>query len=126
MDDLRIPPIQIGQPVFLSLPPMLPAKKFEEIFGVTVKAIEGKIRRDTWKEGREFLRDPDKKIHVILEGYYKWLTKNLPKHLEPGLGQKTESSLLTLGGAANDTDRQLTSSRQSKASMPLRKSEVRL
>ena len=60
---------ELEEPIIvMEIPKTLIAKKFEEVFGVTVRAVEGKILRKTWIEGQEYLRDPDNKIHVIIDG----------------------------------------------------------
>lgn len=41
--------------------------------GYTVKAIERKIERGDWVEGREWIRAPDGRIHVDMVGYHKWV-----------------------------------------------------
>ena len=47
--------------------------KFEELTGYTVKAIESKIDKGIWREGKEFRRAPDGRILVDLEGYQRWV-----------------------------------------------------
>ena len=46
--------------------------KFEAITGYTVEAIQTKIKRGVWLEGREFVRAPDGNILLDLQGYYLW------------------------------------------------------
>jgi hypothetical protein len=46
--------------------------RFEAITGYTVEAIQTKIKRGVWLEGREFVRAPDGNILLDLEGYYLW------------------------------------------------------
>lgn len=41
--------------------------------GYTVKAMERKIERGDWIEGREWLRAPDGRIHIDMVGYHKWV-----------------------------------------------------
>jgi hypothetical protein len=43
------------------------------VTGLTRRAIEGKIARGDWLEGREYLRAPDGRIFVDLRGYEKWV-----------------------------------------------------
>lgn len=45
---------------------------FESISGYTQKAVRRKIDEGVWLEGQEYLRAPDGRILVDLEGYYKW------------------------------------------------------
>ena len=46
--------------------------KFEAMTGYTVEAIQTKIKRGVWLEGREFVHAPDGNILLDLEGYYLW------------------------------------------------------
>jgi hypothetical protein len=48
-------------------------RKFEELTGYTVSAIEHKIERGVWREGREYRMAPDGKRLVDLVGYEKWV-----------------------------------------------------
>jgi len=48
-------------------------KKFEELTGYTVKAVEGKIETGTWREGCEYRRAPDGRVLVDLQGVEKWV-----------------------------------------------------
>src|SRR5688572_8477983 len=43
--------------------------------GYSVKAIEKKIEDDVWAEGAEWVRSPDGRILVDMEGYEKWVAK---------------------------------------------------
>lgn len=43
------------------------------ITGYTVKAMERKIERGDWLEGRVWKRAPDGHILVDVVGYYKWV-----------------------------------------------------
>lgn len=43
------------------------------ITGYTVKAMERKIERGDWREGKEWRRAPDGRIFVDLVGYEKWV-----------------------------------------------------
>ncbi len=90
-------------PTVLEMPKTLPVKRFTEVFGVTARAIEGKINRKTWVTGAEYIKDPDGKIHIIIEGYYKWLSKHQPKQLALGSESNRGPSSSTLGGKINDT-----------------------
>jgi hypothetical protein len=40
--------------------------------GYTVEAIETKIKRGVWLEGKEFIRAPDGAVLVDMEGYERW------------------------------------------------------
>lgn len=44
----------------------------ERLTGYTVKAMERKIERADWVEGKEWRRAPDGHILIDLKGYQKW------------------------------------------------------
>lgn len=54
------------------------------ITGYTVKAIERKIERGDWLEGREWKKAPDGHRLISIEGYRRWV--------EAGPGLKREKS----------------------------------
>lgn len=43
------------------------------ITGYTVKAMQRKIERGDWQEGKLWRRAPDGRIVIDLEGYQKWV-----------------------------------------------------
>ena len=45
---------------------------FESVTGYTEKAVRRKIEDGVWLERREFIRAPDGRILVDMEGYYAW------------------------------------------------------
>lgn len=45
----------------------------EAITGYTVKAIERKIERGDWIEGKVWIRAPDGRILLNIHGYEKWV-----------------------------------------------------
>jgi len=45
----------------------------EAIFGLTRRAIEGKIHRGDWVEGQEYHRAPDGGVWVSVEGVTRWV-----------------------------------------------------
>ena len=47
--------------------------KFAAETGYTAKAIEIKIARGVWIEGRQFRRAPDGRVLVDMQGYEKWV-----------------------------------------------------
>jgi hypothetical protein len=49
-------------------------KLASQLIGLTVKAIESKIARGTWIEGRQFRRQ-DGNIYVDLRGVEQWVEK---------------------------------------------------
>jgi hypothetical protein len=44
-----------------------------QLTGYTVKAMERKIERGDWIEGKVWIRAPDGRIHVDLVGFQKWV-----------------------------------------------------
>lgn len=49
--------------------------KASEITGYTVKAIERKIERGQWVEGREWCKAPDGHRMISVEGYRRWVER---------------------------------------------------
>jgi hypothetical protein len=47
----------------------------EIITGYSVKAMERKIERADWIEGREWIRAPDNRVMLDVLGYEKWAVK---------------------------------------------------
>ena len=47
-------------------------EKAEAETGYTVQAMQTKISRGVWIEGRQWVRAPDNRILIDLEGYEKW------------------------------------------------------
>jgi hypothetical protein len=45
----------------------------QQITGYTVKAMERKIERGDWQEGKLWRRAPDGRILVDLQGYQRWV-----------------------------------------------------
>ena len=45
----------------------------ERITGYTVKAMERKIERGDWIEGKIWIRAPDGRILIDMLGYHKWV-----------------------------------------------------
>jgi len=65
----------------------------EAVTGYTVKAIENKIARGEWRQGREWKYAPDGRIVIDLEGYKKWV-ESQPAGARPRRGR---ASSLTSG-----------------------------
>lgn len=40
--------------------------------GYTIEAIETKVKRGVWLEGKEYIRAPDGSILIDMEGYERW------------------------------------------------------
>lgn len=47
-------------------------KVFEVITGYTEEAVQTKIKRGVWLEGKEYIRAPDGNILINVEGFYRW------------------------------------------------------
>ena len=45
----------------------------EALTGYTVKAMERKIERGGWVEGKVWIRAPDGRIVIDILGYYRWV-----------------------------------------------------
>jgi len=41
--------------------------------GLTVKAIEAKIHRGVWAEGRQFRKAADGRIYIDLQAFQRWV-----------------------------------------------------
>jgi hypothetical protein len=48
-------------------------KKAAELTGLSVKAIRRKREEGIWREGREIVVGPDKRIYVDIEAFQKWV-----------------------------------------------------
>lgn len=44
----------------------------------TPEAIRKKIQRAQWAYGQEYVKDPDGKIHILLDGYNRWVKSANP------------------------------------------------
>lgn len=53
--------------------------KFHELSGYSADAARQKIRRNVWLEGKEYIRAPDNRILMNLEGYEKWVESDAKK-----------------------------------------------
>lgn len=51
--------------------------------GYTKKAVERKIATGVWREGREFVRAPDRRILIDTEAYERWARAATPPTKEP-------------------------------------------
>lgn len=51
-------------------------KKFSQKTGYSENAVRSKIQRGEWLEGVLFIKAPDNRILMNLEGYEKWATTN--------------------------------------------------
>ena len=46
------------------------------LIGYSSAAINKKIERGVWREGAEFFRAPDGRIHIHIEGVHLWILTN--------------------------------------------------
>ncbi len=60
----------------------LPLEKFCALTGYTPGAIRQKICRAEWAEAAEYCKDPAGRIHVILEGYDRWVASGVASRHE--------------------------------------------
>jgi hypothetical protein len=86
----------------ISFVPMiwLPKQEFSKRFGVSIPAIDGKIRDEKWKLGEVIMRDPDGKTHISVIGYQKWVESEWRKseEKEAQFQRIAESSYYSSGG----------------------------
>lgn len=57
----------------------LPKAEFSKRFGVSIRAIDGKINSGKWKVGGVIMRDPDGKTHISVVAYQKWVESEWKK-----------------------------------------------
>jgi hypothetical protein len=55
------------------LPKYLRPAKAAELLGLTLCAVQNKIKGGTWREGKEYRRSPDKRLWINMEGVIKWI-----------------------------------------------------
>ena len=56
----------------MSYADLVTIKKFEELTGYTAKAVERKKYEGVFVEGLVWLRAPDGRTLIIMEGFYNW------------------------------------------------------
>lgn len=54
-------------------PRFVTIKRFAELTGYSGRAVEGKMHRGDWLEGREFRKAPDGRILMDLEAFERWV-----------------------------------------------------
>lgn len=64
---------EIEQPVFVAPARYVLLPVANAITGYSVKAMERKIERGDWPEGKLWRRAPDGRILIDLMGYQKWV-----------------------------------------------------
>lgn len=58
--------------IAMAPPRLMRPPVFEALTGYSVEAVQTKIKRGVWLEGREYIRAPDGNILIDLEGFYRW------------------------------------------------------
>ena len=58
-------------------------KRFSELTGYSARAVEGKLHRGDWLEGREFRKAPDGRILLDMEAYERWVVGQAPAGSDP-------------------------------------------
>jgi hypothetical protein len=53
--------------------------KAAELLGMSKRAVERKIQRGTWREGKEYRRAPDGRLWINMEGVIKWIESRRPR-----------------------------------------------
>ena len=56
------------------MPRYITIKKFSAETGYTEDAVRSKIKRGDWREGKVFIKAPDQRILIDMEGYERWAT----------------------------------------------------
>jgi hypothetical protein len=47
------------------------------VTGLSKRAIEGKIARGDWADGKQYRKGPDGRIYIDLHGYERWVEKGV-------------------------------------------------
>lgn len=63
----------------MSTAPYVLIAKFCELTGYTQRAVELKIERGVWIEGREWIKAPDGHRLISIRGYAQWAEGNQKK-----------------------------------------------
>lgn len=66
---------RVNSPANLRLVRFVTLKQFEALTGYTVDAINSKIKRGDWLEGAVFIKAPDGRNLIDLEGYEEWVVQ---------------------------------------------------
>ena len=66
-------------------------KKFCEQTGYTEKACRGKISRGDWLENRVFIKAPDGRILINLEGFNRWVESGMVTERRKEASSKSSS-----------------------------------
>jgi hypothetical protein len=62
--------------------------KFVDETGYTARAVETKIHRGVWLEGREYRRAPDESTLMDMVGFERWVESGTPASAKPTLVQR--------------------------------------
>jgi hypothetical protein len=54
-------------------PGLVTVRKAAELIGLSEKAIRRKREEGIWREGREIVVGPDKRIYVDIDAFKKWV-----------------------------------------------------
>lgn len=68
--------------------PFVLVEKAAELTGYSRSAIEAKIAKGQWVEGREWVKAPDGRRMVSMKGYEEWVLRGL----DPQSGKRTAGS----------------------------------
>ncbi|WP_445979110.1 excisionase [Stenotrophomonas muris] len=66
---------RVASPAILRPVRFVTLKQFEALTGYTVDAINSKIKRGDWLEGAVFIKAPDGRNLIDLEGYEEWVVQ---------------------------------------------------
>ena len=67
--------IEPSKPVTVTPAPYVLLHLANTLTGYTVKAMQRKIERGGWQEGKVWRRAPDDRIFIDLIGYQKWVER---------------------------------------------------
>lgn len=70
---IQIPPNLKEKPVPVATARYVLPALAQVLTGYTVKAMERKIERGDWAEGKVWVRAPDGRILIDIVGYHKWV-----------------------------------------------------
>jgi len=76
-------------------------RKLAELTGYTPDAIESKIKRRQWVEGKHYILSPDGRVQFSIEAYNAWLQEGCPVELRRA-GKRSD---LRSGSTARDSAR---------------------
>ena len=65
--------------------------------GYSEKAVARKIEDGVWVEGREYVRAPDGRLLIDMDGFEKWALG------EPRWAEKQQAAVLSLANAASES-----------------------